>query len=135
MTQTHHETIGSDDLGPYRTPEAPAAREEARRTLDDRFLSVAWGLFIAMIGVLWLLPAGLAPEASWVVGAGGILLGLNAARLVAGLEVSSFTVTVGVIALGSGVFGMLGHELPLFPAFVVAIGAVTAVRHLVRQTH
>ena len=45
--------------------------------LNKRLEAIAWGLFLIMIGALWLLPDETVPEGTWLLGVGVILLGLN----------------------------------------------------------
>jgi hypothetical protein len=74
-----------------------------------------------MIGALWLLPQ--VPAGTWLIGTGVILLGLNVARYLNGIRMSTFTVLLGTAAIAFGVAAFLGVELPLFPILLIAIGA------------
>jgi hypothetical protein len=49
-----------------------AARRPHDVALNRRLEEYAWGVFLIMIGILWLLPAGAVPEDTWLVGAGAI---------------------------------------------------------------
>src|SRR5574341_173196 len=46
--------------------------------------TVAWGLFFIMAGAFLLVPGGMLPRGSWLVGVGVLLLGLNLARRLTG---------------------------------------------------
>lgn len=72
-------------------------------TLNKRLEAIGWGLFLIMIGGLMLVPEQYVPEGLWLVGAGLIMLGLNAARYFYHLPLSWFTIVLGLIALASGI--------------------------------
>ncbi|MBU0578032.1 hypothetical protein KJ742_04580 [Patescibacteria group bacterium] len=90
--------------------------------LNARFESIAWGLFLVMIGVLWLYPEGRFPEDTWLLGTGIILLGLNAVRHMYGLHISIFTTLLGLIALVAGLDDYLGYEIPILPILIIIFG-------------
>jgi len=82
----------------------------AKGSLDRKFVSVSWALFLIMIGGLWLVPAHQVPESAWLLGVGLIFLGLNAARHFHGLQVRTITVILGIIALTCGIGGLLASS-------------------------
>jgi len=93
-----------------------------------RFDEVAMALALIMTGALWLAPAGLLPEGTWLAGAGAILLGLNAARRLRGLKASGFGVSVGLVALAAGIARILGADLPFVPALLIVFGVALVIR-------
>lgn len=66
-----------------------------KQGLARRLEATAWGLFFIMLGGVLLLPSGTVPDGAWLLGAGAIMLGLNAARYVNGIAASAFSVGVG----------------------------------------
>ena len=75
--------------------------EDARKQdLNHRLETIGWGLFLIMLGGFAL--AKEVPEGTWLIGAGLIMLGLNAVRLLLGIRASWFTLILGTIALLSG---------------------------------
>ncbi len=90
--------------------------------LNKRLEAVAWGLFLIMIGALWLLPEETVPEGTWLLGVGVILLGLNGLRYLNGIKMSGFTIFLGIIALGIGVGSLFGIDLPIFPILIILWG-------------
>lgn len=110
-----------------------ADRRPADVGLNRRLEEFAWGVFLIMIGILWLLPAGKLPEKTWLVGSGVIILGLNVARALKGLGVSAFTTVLGATAVGGGVAGMYGIDVPLLAILPIFIGAQIIVRPLMRK--
>ena len=96
--------------------------EEEQKALNKRLETVGWGLFLIMVGGLALVPAQTVPKGVWSIGAGLILLGLNAARSYYGLKMSSGTIILGFLALGSGFGELLGVDLPLLEILLIAAG-------------
>ena len=92
-------------------------------SLNKRLEMIGWGLFLIMIGGLMLVPEQYVPEGLWLVGAGLIMLGLNAARYVYHLPLSWFTIILGLLALASGAGDLLGIDLPVLPILLILIGA------------
>jgi hypothetical protein len=103
--------------------------EDARkRELNGRLETVGWGLFLIMLGGFAL--AKDVPEGTWLVGAGLIMLGVNAIRLLVGIRASWFTLILGTIALLSGLGSVYGIDIPVGPLLIILIGLAIVVRAL-----
>jgi len=101
--------------------------DDARKQdLNRRLETVGWGLFLIMLGGFALLKD--VPEGTWLIGAGLIMLGLNAVRLLAGIRASWFTLILGTIALLSGLGSVYGIEIPVGPLLIILIGLAIVVR-------
>lgn len=98
-------------------------QDTQKAALNKRLESIGWGLFLIMIGGIWLVPDEQVPEGTWLIGAGLIMLGLNAARYLNGIRMSGFTIVLGILALASGLSDFAGIDLPLFPILLILIGA------------
>ena len=92
---------------------------------------IGWGIFLVMIGVIWLVPA--VPQGAWLIGTGILLLVLNAIRSRLGIPWSAVSVALGVLALVAGLGDFTGIRLPLFPICLVIIGATLILKPLVSQ--
>ncbi len=103
-------------------------QSDAQVAMDKRLDAIGWGLFLMMIGGLWLLPEGMLPESVWLIGMGLIILGLNVVRYFQGIKISGFWTIVAVLAFGSGISDMLGVELPVFPIVLIVIGISSIVK-------
>jgi hypothetical protein len=57
-----------------------ATSREPKEELNQRLEAIGWGLSLITIGMLWLVPAGLVPDGTWLIAAGVILLGVNVVR-------------------------------------------------------
>jgi len=66
-------------------------QDQSKMHLNKRLEAIAWGLFLIMIGGLWLLPDETVPEGTWLLGVGVIMLGLNGVRNMYGIKMSGFT--------------------------------------------
>jgi hypothetical protein len=105
-----------------------SAQEPSKDALDKRLDTIGWGLFLLMLGGLWLAPEGVVPEGAWLVGTGLILLALSLARYLNEIQVSWFWIGLGVLALGAGIGEMVGLSLPVFPILLIIAGAATLFR-------
>jgi hypothetical protein len=95
---------------------------ERRHTLDDRLDGIGWGLFLAMLGVLWLVPDEQVPHGAWLVGTGLILLGLNAYRFAEGVAPRLLTTVLGLAALVAGIGRFAAIEIPVLPLGLIVVG-------------
>jgi hypothetical protein len=95
----------------------------------------AWGAFC-----IWWEIANLFQflfSGTWVLGAGLILIALNAVRARNGLPTSGFTITVGSLALvwgGLDVAGScldLSFELPVIPILLIVLGVIVFAGNLI----
>jgi hypothetical protein len=113
--------------------EQPTNQEVQKSILNKRLESIGWGLCLIMIGGIWLVPDARVPKGSWLIGAGLIMLGLNAARYLSGIKMSGFTVILGILALGFGISDFFGVDLPLFPILIILIGANIILKPLIEK--
>lgn len=90
------------------------------RDVGKRLDQVGWGIFLIMIGTIWLVPS--VPQGTWLTGTGILLLLLNAVRFTKGIPWSSVSTALGVLALAAGLGALAGIDLPLFPICLVIIG-------------
>lgn len=96
-----------------------------------RLDQIGWGIFLVMIGTIWLVPG--VPQGTWLIGTGALLLLFNAIRFRLGIPWSGISVTLGVLALAAGLGDLTGITLPVFPIFLVIVGASLIVKPLVSQ--
>src|SRR5512135_2182416 len=113
-----------------QTNQFPNIQTPEKQDLDRRLTGISWGLFLIMIGGLGLVPGNLVPGGLWLIGAGLIMLGLNAARYMNGIKMSGFTIVLGILALMSGIGDFFGANLPLFPILLILIGANIVLKPL-----
>jgi hypothetical protein len=101
-------------------------QDARKQDLNHRLETVSWGLFLIMLGGFALVKG--VPEGTWLIGAGLIMLGLNAVRLMAGIRASWFTLILGTIALLSGLGDVYGIDIPVGPVLIILIGLAIVVR-------
>jgi hypothetical protein len=105
------------------------------QTSNHRLEAIAWGAFFVWWGLTELFPSW--PEGLGAVGIGVILLGLNAARSLNGIPISSFTTALGVLAFVLGGLELVGpvlslpYELPAFAVFLIVLGVIFLARELI----
>jgi len=91
--------------------------------LQDRFDTVGWGLIFLFFGAL-ALPSGTAEYASLAV-VGGLMLLLNAVRVLKDAPVRWSTLVLGAASLVGGSAALLGEKLDAFVILFVVAGLVT----------
>jgi hypothetical protein len=98
------------------------------RSSNKTFEMAAWGAILIWLGITTLFTS--LPHGAGAIGIGLILLGMNAARRLAGVPISGFTTTIGILALVLGGLDMansivpLPFELPTFAILLIALGAI-----------
>jgi len=98
-----------------------------RNTLwNERLESIGWGLFLIIVGVTFLGPEVEAPVGVWLIGAGLIMLGLNAVRYFSGIKTSSFTIGLGSVALVAGIAS--AFSVKIFGVLLILFGAGIIIR-------
>ncbi len=91
--------------------------------LNKRLETIAWGLFLVMLGGFFLVPVELVSKGIWSIGVGLIMLGLNAARYFSGLRMSGFTTVLGILSLVSGFAELFGVNTFEGALLLVILGA------------
>jgi len=104
-----------------------------KELLNKRLENISWGLFLIMLGGLWLVPDRWIPDGAWLIGAGLIMLGLNLVRYLNGIKMSGFTLVLGAIAVFSGISDILQRDLPVFAILLILIGANMIIRPLLEK--
>ena len=102
----------------------PAGDRRRGRRLDE----ISLALVLVMTGAMWLAPKTMLPEGSWLVGAGLIVLGLNAVRRLRGLKASGFGLILGLVACAAGIGRIIGRDLPIIPGLLIVLGVGLVVR-------
>ena len=100
---------------------------------DKRIEDIGWGLLLIITGAAFLMPGWEAPWATWLVGVGVVMLGLNVARYLNGIRARRFSMILGIFAVTAGVgnFAGVDLEVPLFAALLMLLGASIILKPLV----
>ncbi|MCD4796765.1 MAG: hypothetical protein K8R49_06330 [Candidatus Cloacimonetes bacterium] len=99
----------------------PSFKEEKRK-YSERLDTIGWGLFLVMLGAIFLFPDKIVPEGSFLLGSGIILLGLNLYKYLKGLKPNSFTIFLGIVAFIAGLCNFLGKSVEIFPLILILWG-------------
>ena len=102
--------------------------DEEKAALNKRMETVAWGLFLVMLGCYILVPQSVISRGIWSVGIGLIMLGLNLARYLKGIKMSAFTTVLGVLAIINGMLELLGLNDFEGAIFLIILGLYLLVR-------
>ena len=101
--------------------------------LNKRLERISWGAFLIMIGGIWLVPDQFVPEGTWLIGVAFILFGLNIARYMNQIPVSSFSLLLGTVALFIGISDFFRVNLPLLPILLIIIGAKLLIQPILEK--
>ena len=102
------------------------AKEDLERRIDE----IGWGLFLAVMGGLLLVPAETLPRGLWILAVGLILVGVNVARYLNQIRINWFITVLGLFALAAGVSAFFGVQLPLFAIVLIVLGGGMLFRPL-----
>lgn len=102
---------------------APASEDTQKVALNKSLEDIGWGVFLIMIGCIWLVPKEWVPEGTWLLGTGLLLLALNVVRYSNGIPMNGFTSVLGILALAAGVGDLFGLRPPLFAICLIVFGA------------
>jgi hypothetical protein len=106
----------------------PVDENTRKVALNKHLEDIGWGVLLITIGTIWLVPAKLIPQGSWLIAAGLIMLGINAIRYFNGIKMSGFSLVVGILALLAGLGEFFGLTLPLFAITLIVIGVVMLLK-------
>jgi hypothetical protein len=104
---------------------------------NRNFEAIAWGALFVWWGITELV--NFLPDGFGALGVGVILLGTNAARSLNGIPTSSFSTTLGILALVWGGLELAGSvlnlpfELPIFPILLITLGVLILGREVIRM--
>ena len=88
----------------------------------DRFDNIGWGLFLIVLGAIWLFPDSIVPDGTFLFSVGVILLGINLIKYMRDLKTNGFTIFLGLIALIAGLCAFLGRPVSIFPLILILWG-------------
>jgi hypothetical protein len=105
-----------------------AVHEEPKEALNKRLEAIGWGLFLIIIGALWLIPDERVPNGTWLIAAGVIMLGVNAVRYLNNIKMRSASLFLGLLAVLFGVGEFVGLNLPFVAILLIVFGVGIILR-------
>jgi hypothetical protein len=96
--------------------------------MNKRLETMAWGMFLIVLGGFMFVPKNQAPEGLWSIVIGLILLGLNAARFYYKIRMSGFTMVLGLISVLGGVVQLLGVKNLEGAFLLIILGAYLLIK-------
>jgi len=116
-------------IEPTNTPGKTSAPVDAEKAaLNKRLETMAWGLFLVMLGGFMFVPKNLAPDGLWSIGLGLIMLGLNAARYFNKLRMSGFTTVLGILSVIGGIVQLAGVKNLEGAFLLIMLGAFLLIK-------
>jgi hypothetical protein len=122
-------------LGSSKKPEAKKeiVVDEKKAEMNKKLETIAWGLFLIMLGGFAFFPQGTVPEGAWSIGVGIIMLGLNLVRYLNGIKMSGFTTFLGSISLISGILQLFGFHDFEGPILLIILGAYLLIKPAIEK--
>jgi hypothetical protein len=102
--------------------------QESKEALNKRLEAIGWGLFLIIIGALWLIPDERVPDGMWLMAAGVIMLGVNAVRYLNDIKMNWASLLLGLLALIFGVGEFVGLDLPFVAILLIVFGVGIILR-------
>lgn len=102
---------------------------QARYMLNLRLVKLSWALFFILIGGSWILESlqKINNIQKWGIiyaGCGAILLLLNLLRMIWKIDVSKFTILLGILGLLFGIATYYDFSIPIWAAVILIIGLI-----------
>lgn len=116
-------TSGQKEEQETTTEQVKPGQDPEKAALNKRMESVAWGLFLIMLGGFALVPNQTIPKGVWSIGVGVIMLGLNVARYFYKLKMSGFTTFLGILSLLGGIAELIGFTSLEGALLLIILGA------------
>ena len=98
------------------------------QSIKRNFEAIAWGALFIWWGITAMVPT--LPNGTTALGIGLILIAVNIARRLSGVPISSFSTTIGILALIWGGLELVGvlvnlpFELPIFAILLIVLGVI-----------
>ena len=106
---------------------SPAVDPE-KALLNKRMETVAWGLFLIMLGGFMFVPKEQVLPGLWSIGVGLIMLGLNLARYFKHIKMSGFTTFLAVLSLIGGATELAGITNLEGAFFIIILGSYLVIK-------
>jgi hypothetical protein len=116
-------TSGQKEEPETNIEQVKPGQDPEKSALNKRLESVAWGLFLIMLGGFALVPNDTIPKGVWSIGVGVIMLGLNAARYFYKIKMSGFTTVLGILSLIGGIAELIGFTSLEGALLLIILGA------------
>jgi divalent metal cation (Fe/Co/Zn/Cd) transporter len=102
--------------------QSPEVQRIEKADLNKRLETIGWGLFLILLAGSALFSREWFPDGLWAIGVGLIMLGLNIARYLYKIRMSTFTTILGIIAILTGIAQLLGLNLPGLAILLFLLG-------------
>ena len=98
--------------------------EEKKRKaqLAERLNRIGWGIFLIMLGIIWLVPDTMLPDGILAISIGVILIGLSILKRHYGIKGTDSNIFLGIVALSIGLGDYLNIGFPIIPVLLIFWG-------------
>jgi hypothetical protein len=95
----------------------------SKAALNKRLETIAWGLFLIILGGFMYVPDTTISKGIWSIGVGLIMLGLNVVRYTYKIKMSGFTTVLGILSLVAGALQLVGVMALEGAVLLIILGA------------
>ncbi len=121
-------TAGEAEKETAQAAQPPVVQDPQKAALNKRLETMAWGLFLIMLGGFALVPDETIPKGAWAVGVGLIMLGLNGARYFNKIRMSGFTTLLGILSVLGGIAELIGWTSLEGGLLLIILGAYLIIK-------
>ncbi len=99
--------------------------------------TIAWGVFIILLGVGWITSTYYQMDTGIYValGVGIILISLNIARKTGKIAISKFSLFIGMLAFALSGAGIAGFAMPFIPTVILLVGLFIVAEAIQKTTN
>lgn len=94
----------------------------SEKELNSRLNQIGWGIFLLMIGVIWLIPGNVLPDGSLFLTGGLIMIVINLVKKQKGIQTGNGNVIFGFVLIGIGIIDLLDSPVPVIAALLIFWG-------------
>ena len=110
------------------TEQTLAEISKQKAALNKRLETIAWGLFLIMLGGFMYVPETTISKGVWSIGVGLIMLGLNVVRYTRKIRMSGFTTVLGILSLIAGALQVAGIVALEGAVLLIILGAYLVLK-------
>jgi len=121
-------TAGKAEEAPTQAAQPEPVQDPEKTALNKRLETIAWGLFLIMVGGFLFVPRTVVAKGLWSIGVGVIMLGLNLARYLNQIKMSGFTTFLGVVSVIGGVLQLFALQNLEGAVLIIVLGAYLIVK-------
>ena len=94
----------------------------SEKELNSRLNQIGWGIFLLLVGIVWLIPGDAIPDGSLFFSGGLIMIIINLVKKQKGIRTGNGNVIFGFVLIGIGIIDLLDSPVPVIAALLILWG-------------